>query len=64
MFKLCKAISNFQDLEEISLCGNHLPYFCVDAISSSKNLPKNLILSDTRMDDLSAYHILSKIIKT
>jgi hypothetical protein len=63
LFKLCKSLSNFYGLAELSLAGNHLPYFCIDALVNSKKLPQGLKLSDTRMDDLSAFSLVSRIIR-
>jgi hypothetical protein len=63
MFKLCKSISSFYGVVELSLSGNHLPYFCIDALVNAKTLPQGLKLSDTRMDDLSAFSLVSRIIK-
>jgi len=63
MFKFCKCISNFYGIIEVSLSGNHLPYFCIDALVNAKKLPQGLRLSDTRMDDLSAFSLCSRIIK-
>lgn len=63
LFKFCKSISNFAGIIEISLSGNHLPYFCIDALMNAKTLPQGLRLSDTRMDDLSAFGLVSRIIK-
>ena len=64
MFKLCKSIADFQGLKELNLSGNHLPYFCIDALCNNKRLPAGLRLSDTRLDDLSAYQLTSKLVKS
>jgi len=63
MFKLCRSVGTFTGLEMLSLSGNHLPYFCVDSLVNTKKLPRVLLLSDTRMDDLSAFHLLSSVLK-
>lgn len=47
----------------LSLAGNHLPYFCIDGLLSQETLPDYLDLSDTRMDDLSAYHLVQGLLK-
>lgn len=58
LFKLCKAIQNFDGLFEVSLSGNHLPYFCIDALVNSKRLPRGLKLADTNLDDLTAHSLV------
>ena len=39
LFKLCSSIQNFDSLLEISISGNNLPYFCIDALCNSVRLP-------------------------
>jgi hypothetical protein len=51
-------------LLEVSLSGNKLPYFCIDALVNSIHLPQGVRLSDTKIDDLSAYSLVSQIVKS
>lgn len=63
LFKFCRSLEDFNGLKFLSLAGNHLPYFCVDGLLSQETLPESLNLSDTQLDDLSAYHLVSGLIK-
>jgi hypothetical protein len=63
MLKLCQAVCNMSGLRLLNLSGNNLPFFCVDALANSSWLPRILDLSDTRMDDLTAYHLLQILVK-
>ena len=63
MFKFCKSIEDFCRLNFLSLEGNHLPYFCIGGLLSQDALPRSINLADTRMDDLTAYHLVSGLIK-
>lgn len=56
--KFCQSVTDFTSLKHLNISGNYLPFFCVDALANSLNLPLTLDLSDTRLDDLSAFHFL------
>ena len=59
MLKLCKCLGG-QSLSFLDLSGNHLPYFCIDAlVNQSEGLPQRLDLTNTRLNDLSAYRLIS-----
>ena len=63
LFKFCRSIEDFKTLSYLSLAGNHLPYFCIDGLLNQERLPEYIDLSDTRMDDLSAHHLLQGLFK-
>ena len=48
-----------KNLKELNLSGNHLPFYCIDAIVKNTDMVR-LDVSDCNLDDLSAYHIISK----
>ena len=59
MLKLCKCFGG-QSLSFLNLSGNYLPYFCIDAlVNQSEGLPHKLDLTNTRLNDLSAYRLIS-----
>lgn len=64
LFRFCRSVEALPaDLHYINLGGNNIPYFCVDGMLAQKRLPKYLDLSDTRMDDLTAFHLVSGLVK-
>jgi len=64
LFRFCRSLEDLpSDLHYLNLGGNNIPYFCIDGMLAQKRLPKYLDLSDTRMDDLTAFHLVTGLIR-